>query len=53
LVVNDDDVYPEGMRAKSLYSLIEKHKLDVSKIYTSWPLHNQKVFGTLSFAKNS
>lgn len=49
--IQSGDVYPGGMRAKSLYSLIDKHKLDVSKIYTSWPLHNQKDFGTVDFLK--
>jgi hypothetical protein len=43
LFVHNDDVYPGGMRAKSLYSLIEKHKLDVSKIYTSCHYTSKKI----------
>ena len=44
-------------RAYSVYKLIEDKKLNVEKIYTSWPLKEQKPYGTMpdlkaSLAKN-
>jgi glyoxylase-like metal-dependent hydrolase (beta-lactamase superfamily II) len=46
-----ETVYPAGARGKSIYDLIVAKKLVVDKIYTSWPLHGQKEFGTIAFLK--
>jgi glyoxylase-like metal-dependent hydrolase (beta-lactamase superfamily II) len=46
-----ETVYPAGARGKSIYDLIQIKKLGVDKIYTSWPLHGQKEFGTVDFLK--
>ncbi|UXE67615.1 MAG: MBL fold metallo-hydrolase [Chryseotalea sp. WA131a] len=46
-----ETVYPAGARGKSIYDLIQTKKLAVGKIYTSWPLHGQKEFGTVDFLK--
>lgn len=45
--------YPAGDRGKSIYDLIISKNLAVDKIYTSWPLHGQKDFGTLGDLKNA
>lgn len=47
----NERVYSGSMRAQGVYNLIKNNKLDVSKIYTSWPLHGQKEFGTVDFLK--
>ncbi|MFM8911307.1 MAG: MBL fold metallo-hydrolase, partial [Flammeovirgaceae bacterium] len=44
-----ESVYPAGARGKSVYDLIKDKKLIVEKIYTSWPLHGQKNYGTVDF----
>jgi glyoxylase-like metal-dependent hydrolase (beta-lactamase superfamily II) len=46
-----ETIYPAGARGKSIYDLIQIKKLGVDKIYTSWPLHGQKEFGTVDFLK--
>lgn len=40
-------------RAYSVYELIKNKKLDVEKIYTSWPLKEQKPYGTMQDLKAS
>lgn len=47
----DERIYPAGERGVSVYNLITEKELDVSRIYTSWPLHGQKSFGTVDFLK--
>jgi glyoxylase-like metal-dependent hydrolase (beta-lactamase superfamily II) len=53
LFVGDLVLFPEkgirdqGQRAYSVFQLIKDNKLDVNKIYTSWPLHNFRDFGTM------
>jgi Metallo-beta-lactamase superfamily len=37
----------QAKRAYSVYKIIEDKKLNVQKIYTSWPLKEQKSFGTI------
>lgn len=49
----NDKIYPAGERGKSVYDLIINKKLDVEKIYTSWPLNGQKAFGTLEALKKA
>ncbi|MFT4032413.1 MAG: MBL fold metallo-hydrolase [Siphonobacter sp.] len=49
----DGRIYSAGNRGKAVYDLIMKHNLVVDKIFTSWPLYNQKVFGTLEELKKS
>lgn len=44
-------IYQAGPRGKSVLDLIESQKLSVDKIYTSWPLHGQKDYGTVDFLK--
>jgi glyoxylase-like metal-dependent hydrolase (beta-lactamase superfamily II) len=44
-------IYPVGPRGKAVLDLIESQKLVVDKIYTSWPLHGQKDYGTVDFLK--
>lgn len=39
-------VYSQGERAYSVYELIATQKLTVSRIYTGWPLHQFKDYGT-------
>jgi Metallo-beta-lactamase superfamily len=43
----------QGKRAYSVYKLIEDKKLNVEKIYTSWPLKDQKSFGSIQDLKAS
>lgn len=45
----NESLYPAGARGKSVYDLIQSKKLEVEKIYTSWPLHGQKDYGTIDF----
>lgn len=45
--------YSAGSRGKAIYDLITKHNLVVEKIFTAWPLYNQKLFGTLEDLKKS
>jgi glyoxylase-like metal-dependent hydrolase (beta-lactamase superfamily II) len=47
----DERMYPVGERGTSIYKLITEKELDVNMIYTSWPLHGQKKFGTVDFLK--
>lgn len=42
-----------GQRGISLINLINREKLLVDKIYTSWPLQGQKKFGTIEELKSS
>lgn len=44
-------IYPQGERAFSVYKLISEKKLAVDRIYTSWPLHGFKDYGTLDELK--
>ena len=37
----------KSKRARAVLNVIEKNKLDVRYIYTSWPIEGQKDFGTL------
>lgn len=59
LFVGDLVMFPEKgisdqrKRAYSVYKLIEDKKLSVEKIYTSWPLKDQKPYGTMSDLKAS
>lgn len=59
LFVGDLVIFPEkgireqGKRAYSVYKLIEDKKLNVEKIYTSWPLKDQKSFGSIQDLKAS
>ena len=52
-------MFPKGelrqqrKRAYSVYQLIKEKKLNVEKIYTAWPLKDQKEFGTLQDLKDS
>ena len=46
---SDEMVYPAGQRGKSVSDLITQKKLKVERIYTSWPLHQQKDYGTVDF----
>jgi glyoxylase-like metal-dependent hydrolase (beta-lactamase superfamily II) len=47
----DDRVYPAGKRGGSVYDVIMKENLKVERIYTSWPLKDQKEYGTVEFLK--
>jgi hypothetical protein len=47
----DERVYAAGDRGGSVYKLITRENLDVSRIYTSWPLQGQKEYGTVEFLK--
>lgn len=47
----DDGVMDQSQRALSVYNLIKTQQLNVEKIYTSWPLHNQRSYGTLEDLK--
>jgi len=59
LFVGDLVVFPkekildQRSRAWSVYQLIYAKKLNVEKIYTSWPLKKQKEFGTVMDLKNA
>lgn len=44
-------IYPAGKRGGSVYDVIINNKLDVERIYTAWPLRNQKEYGTVEFLK--
>jgi glyoxylase-like metal-dependent hydrolase (beta-lactamase superfamily II) len=44
-------IYPVEPRSKSVFNLIQTKKLSVDRIYTSWPLHGQKDYGTVDFLK--
>ncbi|AWW30468.1 hypothetical protein DN752_10225 [Echinicola strongylocentroti] len=44
-------VYSGSKRAEGVYKLITEKGLDVSRVYTSWPLHGQKEYGTPEFLK--
>ncbi|MCX8481378.1 MAG: MBL fold metallo-hydrolase, partial [Sediminibacterium sp.] len=58
LFVSDLVVFPNGYvhnqseRAYSVYELINRENLEVNKIYTSWPLHGFKNFGTFEDLKS-
>ncbi len=43
----ENGVNAQGKRAYSIFKLIKDKNLTVDKIYTAWPLKNQKKFGTL------
>lgn len=43
--------YHQDKRAYSVYKLIQDKKLKVEKIYTAWPLHEQKPYGTMQDLK--
>lgn len=45
----DGTIYPAGNRGGSVHDLITNYQLDVDRIYTSWPLHEQKEYGTVEF----
>jgi Metallo-beta-lactamase superfamily len=47
----DETLYPAGQRGKSILDLIIQKKLNVERIYTSWPLQGQKDYGTVDFLK--
>jgi len=49
----DGKIYPAGNRGKSVYDLIQNQKLAVDKIYTSWPLQGQALFGTIEELKKA
>ncbi|PCI93400.1 MAG: hypothetical protein COB15_16495 [Flavobacteriales bacterium] len=59
LFVGDLVIFPkekirdQKKRALSVYTLIKSKKLKVEKIYTGWPLKDQKEFGTITDLKNS
>lgn len=42
------EIMPQDQRAYSVYKLIKENKLNVSKIYTAWPLHDYRDFGTMT-----
>lgn len=42
----------KSKRARAVLDVIEKNKLDVRYIYTSWPIDGQKNFGTLEQLRN-
>ena len=48
-----EKVMDQKERALSVYNLIVSEKLEVDKIYTSWPLKDQKEFGSIIDLKNS
>ncbi|MGA0558252.1 MBL fold metallo-hydrolase [Larkinella sp. VNQ87] len=39
---------PASVREMAVYQLIKEHNLAVDKIYSSWPIHGYKEFGTWS-----
>ena len=43
---DDGKIYPLGSRGKAIYDLIMSKKLAIDRIYTAWPLNNQKSFIT-------
>jgi glyoxylase-like metal-dependent hydrolase (beta-lactamase superfamily II) len=47
----EESVYPAGARGKSILDLLQTKKIIVEEIYTSWPLHGQKEYGTVDFLK--
>jgi|GEM_PF-2213726 len=49
----ENGVNAQGKRAYSIFKLIKDKNLTVEKIYTAWPLKNQKKFGTLQDLKLS
>jgi glyoxylase-like metal-dependent hydrolase (beta-lactamase superfamily II) len=59
LFVGDLVIFPkekiidQKKRALSVYNFIKSKKLKVEKIYTGWPLKDQKEFGTTNDLKNS
>tara|TARA_B100000809_G_C15139322_1_gene532274 strand:+ start:2401 stop:3822 length:1422 start_codon:yes stop_codon:yes gene_type:complete len=48
-----EKIRDQKKRALSVYNLIKSKKLKVEKIYTGWPLKDQKEFGTMTNLKNS
>lgn len=47
----NEEKHQTGIREKALLNLITSKELQVDKIYTSWPLKNQKEYGTISDLK--
>jgi hypothetical protein len=43
---NNGFILPSGKRGKAISDLILAKKLVIDKIYTAWPLNNQKPFVT-------
>jgi glyoxylase-like metal-dependent hydrolase (beta-lactamase superfamily II) len=48
-----EGIYDQRKRAYSVYKFINDKKLNIEKIYTAWPLKEQKSFGTLQDLKAS
>ena len=44
---NNGVISPSGKRGKAVFDLIKSKNIDVSKIYTAWPLNGQKPFISL------
>lgn len=44
---NNGTISPSGKRGKAVFDLIKSKNIDVSKIYTAWPLNGQKPFISL------
>ena len=42
----DERIAQQGKRAFSIYEASKKFDLEINRIYTSWPLHDHKDFGT-------
>lgn len=51
VIFSKDELRPQRKRAYSVYQLIKDKKLNVEKIYTAWPLKEQKDFGTMQDLK--
>jgi flavorubredoxin len=49
----EEGVMDQSQRALSVHNLIKTQQLNVEKIYTSWPLHNQKTYGSMEDLKAS
>jgi hypothetical protein len=52
VIFSKEKIRAQNKRALSVYKLIKSKKIKVEKIYTSWPLKNQKEFGTMTYLKN-
>lgn len=49
----NDYIKNQGKRAYSVYQIIKENKLDIDRIYTSWPVNKQKEYGTIEDLKLS
>lgn len=49
----DGKKVPLGQRGRCVYDLIKSHKLKIDRVYTSWPLHGQREYGTVALIEEA